>query len=35
MTETKLYSNCAVPILKYTRKIILQFKYIDKSNNKG
>ena len=30
MTETRLYNNYAVPILKYTRKIILQFKYRDK-----
>lgn len=33
MTETRLYNNYAVPILKYTRKIILLFRYIGKRNN--
>jgi hypothetical protein len=34
MTDTRLYNNYALLILKYTRKVLLQFKYIDKRNNK-
>jgi len=30
MTETMLHNKYAVPILKYTRKIVLQLKYIYK-----
>jgi hypothetical protein len=33
-TEPRLYNKYAVPVLKYTRKIILQFKYTDKRSNK-
>lgn len=34
MTETRLYRKCVVPIQNNIRKIILQFKYIDKINNR-
>jgi hypothetical protein len=34
MSKTRCYNNYAVPILKYTRKIILQFKHMEKRNNK-
>lgn len=34
MIDARLYNNYAVPILKYTRKLILQLKYMDKRNNK-
>jgi len=32
--ETRLYNECAVPILYNTRKVILQFKYTNERNDK-
>ena len=34
MTETRLYNKCVLPIQNNIRKIILQFKYVDKINNR-
>ena len=34
MTEKILYNKCVVPIQNNIRKIILQFKYLDKINNR-